>query len=96
MTIACNGRRFAPALSSENGIETIKSACKRISHNPCYGHAGLAVDYDLVINNGRVIDPETMFDDVANVGVKDGKIAIITKPKIRGKEIINAKAHVVA
>ena len=22
---------------------------------------------------GRVMDPETMFDDIANVGVKDGK-----------------------
>ena len=29
----------------------------------------LAQDYDLVINNGRVMDPETMFDDVANVGI---------------------------
>ena len=35
--------------------------------------------YDLVILNGRVMDPETMFNDVANVGVKDGKIAIITE-----------------
>ena len=31
-------------------------------------------DYDLVINNGRVIDPETQFDGVANVGIKDGVI----------------------
>ena len=35
--------------------------------------------YDLVILNGRVMDPETMFDDVANVGVKDGIIVAITK-----------------
>ena len=38
----------------------------------------IAADYDLVINNGRVMDPETMFDDVANVGIKDGKIVAIT------------------
>ena len=38
-----------------------------------------AADYDLVINNGRVMDPETKYDAVANVGVKDGKIAVITK-----------------
>jgi len=25
-----------------------------------------AVDYDLVINNGRVMDPETLFDSVAH------------------------------
>ena len=56
----------------------------------------VAKDYDLVINNGRVMDPETMFDDIANVGVKDGRIAVITKKKITGKETIDATGHVVA
>lgn len=56
----------------------------------------LAADYDLVINGGRVMDPETMYDDIANVGVKDGRIAVITKSKIKGKETINAKGLVVA
>jgi hypothetical protein len=55
-----------------------------------------ATDYDLVINNGRVMDPETKFDQVANVGVKDGKIAAITKDMITGKETIDAKGLVVA
>ncbi len=52
--------------------------------------------YDLVILNGRVMDPETMFDDVANVGVKDGIIVAITKSQIKGKETIDAKGHVVS
>ena len=39
----------------------------------------LAEDYDVVIINGRVMDPETLYDDVANVGIKDGRIA--TSPK---------------
>jgi len=52
--------------------------------------------FDVVILNGRVIDPETMFDDVANVGIKDGKIATITKSKIKGKETIDAKGLVVS
>ena len=55
-----------------------------------------AADYDIVINNGRVMDPETQFDDVANVGIKDGRIAIITKEKIKGKETSKAKGLVVA
>ena len=38
-----------------------------------------AQDYDLAILNGRVVDPETRYDAVANVGVKDGKIAVITQ-----------------
>ncbi|MHC4346318.1 MAG: amidohydrolase family protein [Planctomycetota bacterium] len=52
--------------------------------------------YDLVILNGRVMDPETMLDAMLNVGVKDGKIAVVTTKSIKGKETINAKAHVVA
>jgi urease alpha subunit len=35
--------------------------------------------YDLVILNGRVMDPETNFDGIRNVGVKDGRIALITE-----------------
>ena len=53
-------------------------------------------EYDIVILHGRVIDPETMFDDVANVGIKDGLIVVITKEKIEGKETIDATGHVVA
>jgi cytosine/adenosine deaminase-related metal-dependent hydrolase len=55
-----------------------------------------AQNYDLVILNGRVMDPETRLDAVRNVGVKDGKIAVITKDNIKGAETINAKGHVVS
>jgi len=56
----------------------------------------VASDYDLVILNGRVMDPETRFDAIANVGIKDGRIAAITNKKIQGKETIDAKGLVVA
>jgi len=55
-----------------------------------------AQDYDLVIRNGRIMDPETRYDDTANVGIKDGRIAVITKDKITGKETIDATGHIVA
>jgi N-acyl-D-glutamate deacylase len=55
-----------------------------------------AQDYDLVILNGRVMDPESGLDAVRNVGIKDGKIAVVTEKAIKGKEIIDAKGHVVA
>ena len=55
-----------------------------------------AQTYDLVIDNGRVMDPETMYNSVANVGIKDGRIAVITKDKIKGNETIDAKGLVVA
>ena len=52
--------------------------------------------YDLAVLNGRVMDPETKLDAVRNIGVKDGRIVVITKDKIKGRESINAKGHVVA
>ncbi|WP_163341066.1 amidohydrolase family protein [Desulfopila sp. IMCC35008] len=55
-----------------------------------------AKDYDLVILNGRVMDPETMYDSVTNVGVKNGRIEVITKDNITGAEKIDAKGLVVA
>jgi N-acyl-D-glutamate deacylase len=55
-----------------------------------------AQDYDVVILNGRVMDPETNHDSIANVGVKDGRVASITKKKIKGKQTIDATGHVVA
>ena len=58
--------------------------------------AAFAQDYDLVINNGRVIDPETLYDDIANVGIKDGRIVAITKDAITGAETVDATGHIVA
>ena len=52
--------------------------------------------YDLVINNGRVMDPETDFDGIRNVGIKDGKIATITEDEIKGRKTIDAAGLVVA
>ena len=58
--------------------------------------ASQAEDYDLVINNGRVMDPETRYDEIANVGIRDGRIAIITQDMITGENVIDASGHVVA
>ena len=56
----------------------------------------IAADYDIVINNGRVMDPETNFDGVRNVGIKDGKIAVITENRIEGEETLDATGLVVS
>jgi N-acyl-D-aspartate/D-glutamate deacylase len=58
--------------------------------------SAFAAEYDLVINSGRVMDPETKYDRIANVGIKNGTIAIITNKSIKGKETIDATGHVVA
>ncbi|WP_193431325.1 aminoacylase [Moorena producens] len=51
--------------------------------------------YDIVILNGRVMDPEKEFDAVRNVGIKGGIIATITEEDICGTEVINAKGRLV-
>ncbi|MEE8567744.1 MAG: hypothetical protein V3S81_03975, partial [Anaerolineales bacterium] len=52
--------------------------------------------FDIVIANGRVMDPECNFDGVRNVGIKGNRIAVITKGALKGTRTIDAKNHVVA
>ena len=58
-------------------------------------NAGAQETYDVVILNGRVMDPRSGFDGVRNVGVKDGRIAKITEDAINGAETIDATDHAV-
>jgi N-acyl-D-glutamate deacylase len=58
--------------------------------------AAFAQDYDLVINNGRVMDPETLFDGIANVGIKDGRIVAISQNALTGTETVDATGQIVA
>ena len=56
----------------------------------------MAKEYDVVIQNGRVMDPETSFDAVRNVGISNGRIEKISKGKLKGKQAIDASGLVVA
>jgi cytosine/adenosine deaminase-related metal-dependent hydrolase len=56
---------------------------------------GNAGDFDTVILNGRVIDPETGLDEVRNVGIRDGLIVEITNDAIEGGNTLDAAGHVV-
>jgi N-acyl-D-aspartate/D-glutamate deacylase len=52
--------------------------------------------FDVVILNGRVIDPETKLDGVRNVGIREGKIVAITTDAINGQRTIDARGLVMA
>ena len=52
--------------------------------------------FDLVIANGRVMDPESGLDAVRNVGISGGKIRVISEGALNGKTILDAKGLVVA
>lgn len=52
--------------------------------------------YDVVITNGRVMDPESGLDAVRNLGIREGKIRAISASTLKGKQTIDAKGLVVA
>jgi N-acyl-D-aspartate/D-glutamate deacylase len=52
--------------------------------------------YDLVILNGRVIDPESKTDAVRNLGISNGKIQTISNNRLNGRNAIDARGLVVA
>ena len=56
-------------------------ACGRESHT----------EYDVVIQGGRVVDPESNLDAVRNLGILHGTIQTITEQPINGRTQINAK-----
>lgn len=61
--------------------------------------AGFAADeekYDVVIANGRVMDPESGLDAVRTVGISAGKIRAISANPLKGKTTTDAKGFVVA
>jgi N-acyl-D-aspartate/D-glutamate deacylase len=58
--------------------------------------ADSASNFDLVILNGRVMDPDTGHDAVKNIGVSDGHIISITTDELRGEKVIDARGLVVA
>jgi N-acyl-D-aspartate/D-glutamate deacylase len=55
-----------------------------------------AQQYDLVLEGGRVMDPETGLDAVRNVGIRDGKIVRISSEALSGRRVIHAAGLVVA
>ena len=55
-----------------------------------------AQQYDMVLEGGRVMDPETGLDAVRNVGISDGKIVRISFEALSGRRVIHAAGLVVA
>ena len=46
--------------------------------------------YDLVIANGRVMDPESGLDAVRHVGVRGGRIEAISETPLQGTRVVDA------
>jgi N-acyl-D-aspartate/D-glutamate deacylase len=55
-----------------------------------------AQQYDLVLEGGRVMDPETGLDALRNVGIREGTIARISAQPLSARRVINVRGLVVA
>lgn len=55
-----------------------------------------ADEFDIVLANGRVMDPESNMDAVRYVGIRGNKIAAISASPLRGPTVIDAKGLVIA
>lgn len=55
-----------------------------------------AQQFDLVIANGRVMDPASGVDAVRHIGVRAGKIAAVSASPLRGAQVLDAKGLVVS
>jgi hypothetical protein len=47
--------------------------------------------FDLVLANGRVMDPESGFDDTRHLGIRNGKIAVISEAPLNEKEVLDVR-----
>jgi len=52
--------------------------------------------FDIVIENGRVMDPETGLDDIRNIGIRGQNISVISALPLLGDTVIDAEGLVVA
>lgn len=55
-----------------------------------------SAQFDLVVRGGRIIDPESGLDGVRDIGIRDGRIALIAKQKLAGRKILEAFGLIVA
>ena len=52
--------------------------------------------YDIVIANGRVMDPESGLDGIRNVGIRGEAVVAITEQTLDGKTVVDATGLVVS
>lgn len=52
--------------------------------------------YDLVLANGRVMDPESGLDAVRHVGIRGGRIEAVSETPLEGARVVDVAGHVVA
>jgi N-acyl-D-aspartate/D-glutamate deacylase len=62
----------------------------------CSSARGSSESYDLVVANGRIVDPESGLDGVRHVGIRGGTIEAVSATPLTGSRVIDASRLVVA
>jgi N-acyl-D-aspartate/D-glutamate deacylase len=60
------------------------------------GAAAQTTVYELVVANGRVLDPDSGLDAVRHVGIRDGSIAALSESPLQGRTVIEARGLAVS
>lgn len=85
---------------SQKSDTTVRGTWRRLAGAPALVFLAACAagepPYDLVIANGRVMDPESGYSAVANVGVRGGVIEAISNRPLDGARVIDATGHVVS
>src|SRR5437899_8579524 len=90
MPFLTNLMRWRPALSG--------AALLVLCASVCADKAVLAENetYEVVIANGRVMDPESGLDAARSLGISGGKIRVVTAGALKGKQTFDARGLAVA
>ena len=62
----------------------------------CLALRGAEASFDLVLRNGRVIDPESSLDAVREVGITDGVVRMLSTTPLAGKTVVDVKGLAIA
>lgn len=79
----------APTAGNQDGLQP--PALPEAGAEPPVGHR-----FDIVISGGRVIDPETGFDALVDVGIDGDRITSISRRRLKGRTFIDATNRIVA
>src|SRR5687768_441812 len=101
MALSHSARKTRAAASPHRNVAAMSSFCPiplvlLLQAATLSAQSALGTSYDRVILGGRVMDPASGLDAVRNIGLRGGRIAVITTEALRGRDTVDARGLVVA
>jgi hypothetical protein len=87
---------------AQHAVENSGGLFRRLTHYALritlvfFTAAAPAQDFDLVLANGHVLDPESRLDTVRHVGIREGVIRAVSETPLRGRTVVDASGLVIA